>query len=398
MRAAPGHRRRPGPGLPRGLLADPGDLRGRRPGRRSALGAVQRRGVRPGRTGARRGPGRPGPAAPARRRVRDAPRRARRGTGHWPPGSRPICASRAIASGARSGTHPRSTLEKPAVVLGTAVVVLADLAPGASATVDLRAQPDAFGRALSERIFGQQQFTVRRAPDRRLPARPGPAPARRRPDVRPLLRLQRHAPSRRPGPPRVGPAGPLRGDRRRPASRGPPGETLYYLPLGLTASGPVTFTPDLMRSSLVEVKAQFFNKDPFNLTIGGGRVTLAYRPIPVAGRLAPTRLALGVNMGVTGPIDGGGRPRRRRGAGASDRASRRRPRRPSGATGDRRTGRARPSRSRRRTAIGPASARALRSRGGSVAGGPGPGTGDGGRDPRTRRASSTRRRAPSWCA
>ncbi len=86
------------------------------------------------------------------------------------------------------------------------------------------------------------------------------------------------------------------------------GETLYYLPLGLAASGPVTFTPDLMRSSLVEVKAQFFNKDPFNLTIGGGSVTLAYRPIPVAGRLAPTRLAIGVNTGVTGPLKGGAVP------------------------------------------------------------------------------------------
>ena len=37
------------------------------------------------------------------------------------------------------------------------------------------------------------------------------------------------------------------------------------------------------------MRAQFFNKDPFNLTIGGGSVTLAYRPIPVAGRLTPTR-------------------------------------------------------------------------------------------------------------
>jgi hypothetical protein len=84
------------------------------------------------------------------------------------------------------------------------------------------------------------------------------------------------------------------------------GETLYYLPLGLAASGPVTFAPDLMRSSLVEVKAQFFNKDLFNLTIGGGSVTLAYRPIPVSGRLVPTRLALAVNMGVPAKMDGGG--------------------------------------------------------------------------------------------
>ena len=87
------------------------------------------------------------------------------------------------------------------------------------------------------------------------------------------------------------------------------GETLYYLPMSLSATGKVTFTPDLMRSSLVEVKAQFFNKDPFNLNIGGGSVTLAYRPIPVAGRLATTRLALGLNLGQSGPLGpGAGKP------------------------------------------------------------------------------------------
>ena len=62
-----------------------GTLRGGRPGRGAPLRAVQRRGVRPGRPGARRRPGRSGPAAPARRRVRDAPRRAGRGPGPGPP-------------------------------------------------------------------------------------------------------------------------------------------------------------------------------------------------------------------------------------------------------------------------------------------------------------------------
>jgi hypothetical protein len=63
-----------------------------------------------------------------------------------------------------------------------------------------------------------------------------------------------------------------------------------------------------MRSSLVEVSAQFFNKDPFNISLGGGSATLAYRPIPVTGDFRPTRLALGINMGVVGPLgsDGGG--------------------------------------------------------------------------------------------
>jgi hypothetical protein len=196
-------------------------------------------------------------------------------------------------------------LEKPTVVLGTAVVVLPDLAPGASAIVDLRAQPDAFGRALSERIFGGQQFSS----DGRLTASFLRDQVRRQlvdaltydpffgsngtlPSDGPVLLAWG-----RPGLFAVTVAG------QEPRSAG---ETLYYLPLGLAGWGPVVFAPDLMRSSLVEVSAQFFNKDPFNITIGAGSVTLAYRPIPVSGRLEPSRLAFGVNLGVTGPLVGGG--------------------------------------------------------------------------------------------
>jgi hypothetical protein len=196
-------------------------------------------------------------------------------------------------------------LEKPTVVLGTGVAVLADLAPGATAHVDLRAQPDAFGRALSERIFGQPSFSsdgrptadylrdqVRRQLVDALTYDPffgsnGTLPA----DGPVLLAWGR------PGLFAVTVAG------QEPRTAG---ETLYYLPLGLVATGPVAFTPDLMRSSLVETNAQFFNKDPFNLTIGGGSATLAFRPIPVSGRLVPTRLALGVNLGMAGPLAGGG--------------------------------------------------------------------------------------------
>jgi len=225
----------------------------------------------------------------------------------------PVLAPRIEADLRLEGDRVRGTirnasalpLEKPVVVLGTALVVLPDLAPGASATVDLRAQPDAFGRALSERIFGQQQFSsdgrptsdflrdqVRRQLVDALTYDPFFGSNGTLPSDGPVLLAWG-----RPGLFAVTVAG------QEPRTAG---ETLYYLPLGLAASGPVTFAPDLMRSSLVEVKAQFFNKDPFNLTIGGGSVTLAYRPIPVSGRLVPTRLALAVNMGVPAKMDGGG--------------------------------------------------------------------------------------------
>lgn len=198
-------------------------------------------------------------------------------------------------------------LAGPVVVLGTGVVVLPDLAPGASASVNLRSDPESFGRALSERIFGAQQFT----PDGR------PTGDYLRDTVRrqlvdaltydPWFGSYGTLPSDAPVLLAWGEPGLLAvdvaGTRPRTA-----GETLYYLPLGLTATGKVSFTPDLMRSSVVEAKAQFFNKDPYNLAVGGGSVTLAYRPIPVSGTLTATRLALGVNMGQVGtkPIDGGG--------------------------------------------------------------------------------------------
>jgi hypothetical protein len=196
------------------------------------------------------------------------------------------------------------TLVKPVVVLGTGVVLLPELAPGATAKVDLRATPDAFGRALSERIFGTQQFT---------------------PDGRPTTdyfrdQVRRQLVDALTYDPFFGSSGTLPADGPVLLAWGEPGlfpvlvagveprtagETLYYLPLGLTATGKVAFTPDLMRSSLVEVKAQFFNKDPFNLSVGGGSATLAYRPIPVAGSLRATRLAFGINLGTVGPLAGG---------------------------------------------------------------------------------------------
>jgi hypothetical protein len=196
------------------------------------------------------------------------------------------------------------TLLKPAVVLGTGVQVLADLEPGATAAVNLVASPDMFGRALSERIFGEVQYTadgrptgdylrdqVRRQLADALTFDPFSGSTGTLPSDGPVLLAW--------GQPGLFPVA-IAGHEPRTA-----GETLYYLPLPLTATGKVVFTPDLMRSSLVEVKAQLFSKDPFNLTIGSGSVTLAYRPIPVAGRLAATRLALGVNLGAAGPIGTG---------------------------------------------------------------------------------------------
>lgn len=196
------------------------------------------------------------------------------------------------------------TLVKPAIVLGTGVATLGDLAPGATARVSLAAQPDTFGRALSERIFGTQQFSFDgRMTDDYL-----------RDNVRrqlvDVLTMD----------PFFGSYGTLPSDGAVLLAWGAPGlipveisgteprragETLYYLPLDLSATGKVTFTPDLVRSSIVANTAAIFSKDPFNLTIGPGVVTLSFRPIPVAGTLSTTRLAIAVNLGSLGAIPAG---------------------------------------------------------------------------------------------
>jgi hypothetical protein len=196
-------------------------------------------------------------------------------------------------------------LETPAVVLGTGVLVLGDLAPGATASVSLQAEPDAFGRALSERIFGQQQW----------PADGSTSPSYLRDQVRrqlvdaltydPFFGSMGTLPADGPvllawGEPGLLPVV-VSGSEPRTA-----GETLFYLPLDLAARGRVTFTPDLVRSTVVENRAQFFSKDPFNISLGGGSVTLAYRPIPVTGTFSVSRLAFGVNMGMVGPLGANG--------------------------------------------------------------------------------------------
>src|SRR5262249_31918162 len=51
-----------------------------------------------------------------------------------------------------------NVIEKPVVVLGSTVVPLEDLAPGATATVDSALSPGAFGQQLSDRVVGPAFF------------------------------------------------------------------------------------------------------------------------------------------------------------------------------------------------------------------------------------------------
>lgn len=190
------------------------------------------------------------------------------------------------------------TLQAAALVLGTNVAALGDIGPGQSRTIDLALAGDVFGRALSERVFGAQVF----------PAGPGglTGEAYLRDQVRrqlvdqltydPFFGGNGTLPADGPvllawaGEPLV----PVEVEGSRPQRTG---DALYYVPLALGARGPVTFTPDLVRSTVVESDAQFFSKDPYNVNLGLGSAVVAYRPIAFDGRFEATRILLAFNTG-----------------------------------------------------------------------------------------------------
>jgi hypothetical protein len=68
----------------------------------------------------------------------------------------------------------------------------------------------------------------------------------------------------------------------------------------------VSFSSELMRTTVIQSNAQFFSKDRFFLSLGNGSATIAYTPIPFDGTLTPTALQLGLTSG--GPLTqlGGG--------------------------------------------------------------------------------------------
>jgi hypothetical protein len=83
------------------------------------------------------------------------------------------------------------------------------------------------------------------------------------------------------------------------------GNVLYYIPLGMRVEGPTAFDTDLIRSSVVELDAMFFTKDPNSLSLGRGSLTMAYRPIAFEGRLTAKRVLIGLTGGGDMPVAGG---------------------------------------------------------------------------------------------
>jgi hypothetical protein len=188
------------------------------------------------------------------------------------------------------------TLLAPAVVLGSSAVQLPDMAPGASADVDMAITNNMVNQtSLSDKVIGQmnwngmgmseddQRKVVRRAVIDQISIDPmtgfpfslaGDSVMFLAWGADPVVPLE------------------IQGQHvRREAN------ILYQVPLPLAVKGPVVFRNDLLRATVVEVNAIFFNKDPWTISFGTGDIRLAYRPIPFEGTFVPSSVKVAMTMG-----------------------------------------------------------------------------------------------------
>jgi hypothetical protein len=205
-----------------------------------------------------------------------------------------------IEDGHLTGTVKNASdekLENAAVILGGNVALLRDLDPGEEATVDSTLQNSQLGQSLSDKVVGQLFFPngtissdsselyVRHSMVDQLTYDPnfgstgtldteGPVViAWTTTDLLPV-EVEQQTPKRL-------------------------GNVLYYLPTTMSIHGTITFRSDLIRSSVVETDAAFFNKDPFTMNFGRGTATVAYRPTSFDGTLKVSEVAIGLNLGDT---------------------------------------------------------------------------------------------------
>jgi hypothetical protein len=204
-----------------------------------------------------------------------------------------------LADGVVTGTirnESTKILESPAVVLGGSVVVLPDIAPGATGTVNLRMATNAFSTPLSDKVVGQVFFNDAVASNERqrrnqtrhriidqltfdpmvgnLGSLPSDVPVLLAWGRDPIVEVE------------------IEGQRPERAAN-----VLYYIPVSMRVRGATRFSTDLVRSTVISADAGFFTRDPFSMSFGKGTVTLAYRPIPFDGTFSATKVLLGMGFG-----------------------------------------------------------------------------------------------------
>ncbi|HET7471966.1 MAG TPA: hypothetical protein VFJ71_02465 [Candidatus Limnocylindrales bacterium] len=220
-----------------------------------------------------------------------------------------VHADLALVDGTLTGTvRNESTvkLEKPAIVLGSNVKVLDDLAPGGQVDVRMVLINQAmFGQPLADRIFGQLVF-----------GNSGTTTESARRD-----QTRSYVINQLTYDPQFGNSGKL-------SSQGPVllawgrdaildvevegqaanrvSNVLYYVPLAMKIRGGVTFSGDLLTSTMTESDAGFFSKDPTQMSFGQGTATVVYRPLPFDGQLSATHVRLALSCCPDASVQGSG--------------------------------------------------------------------------------------------
>ena len=194
------------------------------------------------------------------------------------------------------------TLENVAIVLGSAVGVLGDVAPHATVPVRVPIRANPFGAPLADQIVGQgfeqsSETGVRRSIRFQLINQLAFDPNRQSigqalsADQAVILAFGRDEPLKV----KLGTDEPRRN-----------GNVLYYVPVGLGIHGPVTFSSELLRPTVVDSDAQFFNQDRSFLSMGLGTATIAYRPMPYEGSFKVSKVRM--SLGTSGnPVLGAGK-------------------------------------------------------------------------------------------
>ncbi|MEW5990669.1 MAG: hypothetical protein AB1736_04885 [Chloroflexota bacterium] len=210
-----------------------------------------------------------------------------------------IEASLKLKDGLLSGTvRNRSDveLERVAVVLGSSVAVIGDIAVGAETEVKLRPSGNAFFESLADRVFGQVFFgDTGSLTDDGLRLR-----------VRHAILSQLSYDPMTGMPTSLGASAPVVLAWGRDAVLGIEVENqtarrttnvLYYYVVDLEISGQTTFATDLVQATVVSADAAFFGKEFQWLNMGAGTATIAYQPIGFEGSIAPTELQVSLNFG-----------------------------------------------------------------------------------------------------
>ncbi len=210
-----------------------------------------------------------------------------------------VVADLRVVDGRLTGTvtnRSAQPLHAAAIVVGSSAVALRDIAAGATTKVNLALANNPFnGMSLSERIFGQmswdgsaldedgQRTLVRRAVVDQVSMDPMTGFPNAIPsDTATLLAWG------------TDPVVPLEieGQTTQRVAN-----VLYQVQLPFSIGGKTAFTYDLIRTSILEVGANFFSKDPWSINLGPGTARVSYRPIPFEGTFSPSSVRVALTFG-----------------------------------------------------------------------------------------------------